>query len=143
MAVWCGAMAAIELDEKVAAKLRAEAAARRLPISDYLHGLFITKETVPSEKTSEAEFRALADQWQRETRKLSSVEKIVLHPAYQKIIGMGKEALPLIIRELKNSPGHWLWALVMITRQDVAKPGQSFREACNEWVRWGESKGYI
>lgn len=134
------------MDEKVAARLRAEAEARHLPLSEYLRGLSLSfskgSEQLQS-AMSESEFRALADQWQRETRKLSSVEKIVLHPAYQKIIGMGKEALPFIFRELKATRGHWLWALVMITRQDVAKPGQSFREACDEWVQWGEGKGYI
>jgi hypothetical protein len=115
-----------------------------LPLAEYLQGSYFSKIPVGLESAqSEQEFRKLADQWHRETRKLSSVEKIVLHPAYQKIIGMGKEALPFILWELRKTQGHWLWALVMITRQDVAKPGQSFREACKEWVRWGENKGYI
>jgi hypothetical protein len=137
-------MAAIEIEEKLAARLRSEAEARNLPLSEYLQGLSFLKSGDQSQAgISESEFRTLADQWQRETRKLSSIEKIVLHPAYQKIIGMGREALPMILRELKTTRGHWLWALVMITREDIAQPGQSFREACDEWVRWGEAKGYI
>jgi hypothetical protein len=91
----------------------------------------------------EREFRELANQWYEETRKISSVPEMVLHPAYQKIIGMGKEALPLIFTELKRSRGHWLWALTMITREDHANPGDTFRQAVDSWLKWGEQKGYI
>ncbi len=90
-----------------------------------------------------AEFSRLADQWHRETAKFSNLEKIVLHPAYQKIIGMGKDAIPLILADLKKTRGNWLWALAMIMRDDKAKPGQNFREACDEWIRWGQRMGYL
>jgi transposase-like protein len=93
--------------------------------------------------TLEQQFDALAAQWYRETRKLSDATQIVLHPAYQKIIGMGKDALPFIFRELKRTRGHWLWALAMITRQDQAQPGQAFRQAVDSWLRWGEKIGYV
>src|ERR1700733_8715969 len=51
----------------------------------------------------EKEFNELAAQWYQETRKLSLANQIVLHPAYQKIIGMGRDALPFIFRELKKT----------------------------------------
>ena len=97
----------------------------------------------PGGEELEQEFNQLATQWYRETRKLSSVHQIVLHPAYQKIIGMGKDALPLILRELKRTRGHWLWALAMITRGDQGKPGQTFRQAVDAWLAWGHQMGYI
>ncbi|PWU17474.1 MAG: hypothetical protein C5B50_11285 [Verrucomicrobia bacterium] len=99
--------------------------------------------TIVQKQELEQEFNELAGQWYRETRKLSSTPQIVLHPAYQKIIGMGKEALPLILKELERTRGHWLWALAMITRQDHAKPGQRFREAVDSWLAWGRQMGYI
>lgn len=94
-------------------------------------------------KTLEREFDELAQKWYRETRKISVVDQIVLHPAYQQIIGMGQDALPFIFRELKRTRGHWLWALAMICREDHAKPGQRFSEAVDSWLKWGEGKGYI
>src|SRR5881296_4008791 len=91
----------------------------------------------------EEQFNELAQAWYRDTRMLSSAQQIVLHPAYQKIIGMGKEALPFIFRELKRTRGHWLWALAMITREDRAKPGENFRNAVDSWLAWGQKMGYL
>lgn len=101
--------------------------------------------TKPNEKTSELEqeFNELASVWYRETGKLSSAEQIVLHPAYQKIIGMGEDALPFIFKELQKTRGHWIWALAMITRHDQGKPGMKFREAVDAWLDWGKSNNYI
>lgn len=98
-----------------------------------------------SNELSEVErrFNELAGQWYKETRRLSSAQQIVLHPAYQRIIGMGKDALPLIFRELKRTRGHWLWALAMIAGEDHAEPGQTFREAVDSWLKWGEKMGYL
>jgi hypothetical protein len=91
----------------------------------------------------EQEFNELAGIWYQETGKLSSAEQIVLHPAYQKIIGMGKDALPFIFKELQRTRGHWIWALAMITRDDKGKPGMKFREAVDAWLAWGKTNGYI
>jgi len=91
----------------------------------------------------EKEFNELAAQWYQETRKLSLANQIVLHPAYQKIIGMGRDALPFIFRELKKTRGHWIWALAMILRDDKAKPGMKFREAVDAWLEWGKTNDYI
>src|SRR5437868_9180350 len=106
-------------------------------------GLMKTSTETDKKPMLEEEFKQLADQWYQETRMLSSLHQIVLHPAYQKIIGMGRDALPLIFRELNRTRGHWLWALAMITRSDRAKPGQNFREAVDSWLDWGAEMGYI
>jgi|SRR5437867_4171592 len=91
----------------------------------------------------EEEFNSLAEQWYREMGMVSLMHKKALHPAYQRIIGMGKDALPFIFRELKQRRGHWLWALVAITGKDPAKPDHSFAEAVEAWLRWGEQHGYL
>ncbi|SRR6266404_4570335 len=90
-----------------------------------------------------AEFNKLAEKWYSDTARQSSVEEMVLHPAYQQIIGMGTDALPFVLRELKRTRAHWLWALAMIVRDDHAKPGQSFREAVDSWLEWGRSERYL
>jgi hypothetical protein len=69
------------------------------------------EEARTSGERTERRFRDLADRWHRETRLLSSVSKMSMHPAYQQIIGMGAAAIPLILRELEQTRDHWLWAL--------------------------------
>src|SRR5438477_13201242 len=91
----------------------------------------------------EDQFRSLADQWYRETGMLSLMHKKALHPAYQRIIGMGKEALPFIFRELKQRRGHWLWALKAITGEDPAQPDHNFTQAVDAWLEWGKAHGYL
>ena len=88
-------------------------------------------------------FRKLADQWRKDTRHVSSLSKLSMHPAYQKIIGMGYDALPLILDELKEKGGHWLWALHAITDEDPSPEGATFREAVAAWLAWGKTEGYL
>jgi hypothetical protein len=63
----------------------------------------------------EVQFRVLLTNWRKETRHVSSLRKMVMNHNYQAIIGMGKDALPFIFRELRDSGGHWYWALQSIT----------------------------
>jgi hypothetical protein len=88
-------------------------------------------------------FQALANQWKRETMHMSSLTRTSMHPAYQCIIGMGKTAVPFILRELQEHGGHWLWALHAITREDPAPEGSDFDSAVQAWLAWGRRQGYI
>ena len=92
----------------------------------------------------EAEFHALAERWRKDTGKLSMLHKVVMHPAYQQIIGKGEQVLPFIFHEMKIRGGHWIWALQAITgRSDIAKPEHNFRQAFDAWMKWGEKNGYV
>jgi hypothetical protein len=86
----------------------------------------------------EEKFRRLADQWHKETRYISSVTQMAMHPAYQKIIGIGQQAVPFILREMQQRGGHWLWALHVITDIDPAPPNATFKEAVEAWLEWGK-----
>jgi hypothetical protein len=55
---------------------------------------------------SAGRFYRLAEWWKTDTRYLSSLDDMVLHPAYLHIIGMGTEALPFLFQELKRQPDH-------------------------------------
>ena len=87
-------------------------------------------------------FHDLVERWRNETGHLSSVTRMVLHPSYLRIIGLGRGGLPLILRELRERPDHWLVALNAITGEDPAPEGASFREAVAAWIKWGEIRGY-
>ena len=92
---------------------------------------------------TEGLFQQLADQWRKETAHLSLAIKKVMHPAYQRIIGLGPDAVPLILRELQRKPGHWFWALKAITGEDPAQPEDTISQAAQAWLRWGQERRYI
>jgi hypothetical protein len=89
-------------------------------------------------------FLQLVQQWQQETGMLSLVQKMVMHPAYQRIIGMGQPVVPLILRELEQEADHWFWALQAITG---ANPVQISHQGkldamASDWLDWGRDNGY-
>jgi GAF domain-containing protein len=94
----------------------------------------------------EETFNALADEWKRDTQFLSSIIQISIHPAYQKIIGLGSEVLPFLFRELdKDDPGHWFWALSAITGENPILPEQRGRlnQMKEAWIEWGKTNNYV
>jgi hypothetical protein len=90
-------------------------------------------------------FRSLAQQWRNETQWLSSTTEIAMNPAYQAIIGMGEEALPMILEDLRQNSGHWYWALKAISNEDPVVPGDrgSIKKMKGAWLHWGETKGLV
>lgn len=93
----------------------------------------------------EITFQELADTWRRETAMLSSITMKSIHPAYQRIIGMGSRVLPLIFRELESTPGHWFWALTFITGEDPVPPEDAgdIKKMTDAWISFGKGHGYI
>ncbi len=89
------------------------------------------------------EFRTLVKQWRRDTRHISSLAKMASHPAYRRIMGMGRDVLPLLLNELRQHPDHWLIALNAITGEDPAPQGATFDEAVSAWLSWGREKGLL
>jgi hypothetical protein len=91
----------------------------------------------------EEEFQSHAQKWKRETFYMSSLDDMCVHPSYQRIIGMGRQAVPLVLRELEKEPDHWFWALTAITGQDPAQGEDSVEGAAKAWLKWGREQGYI
>lgn len=89
-------------------------------------------------------FSKLVEQWRLETRGISSTTELILHPAYQQIIGMGSDVIPLLLRELENKTGRWFWALKSITREDPVPPESrgKTQDMITAWLDWGRKKGY-
>jgi hypothetical protein len=87
-------------------------------------------------------FHEHVERWKNETGHLSSVTRMTVHPSYLRIIAFGQEGLPMILKELKERPDHWLVALNAITGEDPASEGATFREAVAAWIKWGESRGF-
>ena len=61
-----------------------------------------------------------------------------------RIIGIGPEAIPLILRELKKKPDDWFWALNAITEVNPIPEELEGKidEMTNSWLQWGRDKGF-
>jgi hypothetical protein len=88
-------------------------------------------------------FYSLVEAWRRDVRLTSSLTDMVLHPAYQRIIGMGVESVPFLLRELERKPDHWFWALTAITGVDPVPTEDrgKLRKMADAWLRWGKEQG--
>ncbi|MBI2304720.1 MAG: N-6 DNA methylase [Chloroflexi bacterium] len=90
------------------------------------------------------EFDRLTDTWERERPRGVDIAEMAMHPAYQRIIGMGPRAIPLLLRRLQQKPGHWFWALHAITGANpVPLEDQGNIDAMSAaWLAWGKQRGY-
>ena len=93
----------------------------------------------------EALFAQLAEQWHDETGMHSVMHRIVGHPAYLRIIGLGPRAIPLIIGELKTRGGWWFVALEALTGEDPTDPAdaQDYNALAESWLAWAERHGAL
>ncbi|MBI2060116.1 MAG: hypothetical protein HYT87_10125 [Nitrospirae bacterium] len=100
----------------------------------------ITRKQNPIEQR----FRTLASKWKAETKHLSFISAMAVHPAYQGIIGMGPAVVPYLLDELAREPDHWFWALRSITGVDPVPPSMRgrVREMAAAWLDWGKLQGY-
>jgi hypothetical protein len=107
----------------------------------------IPVQPVPAAKaaeTIEERFRRLEAIWDAETGYLSSHTDIVAHPAFQEIIRMGQVVVPLMLRDLKEGPRLWVWALPEITGANPVPAGDAgnIAKMSEAWLRWGRERGY-
>ena len=91
-----------------------------------------------------APFEKLVGIWRAETQYKSSSTEIAMHPAYQRIIGLGPKVIPLIVEEWRERGGPWHWALRSITGVDPVNPADRGRMNVmrDAWLRWAEENGY-
>lgn len=95
--------------------------------------------TAPTARNADAElFERLADQWESETAFESLVPQKALHPAYQRIIGMGQPGVPLVLKRLRERPAQWFWALTAMTGSDPALGQDTVEGAREAWLQWGQ-----
>jgi hypothetical protein len=99
--------------------------------------------TAPS--LAEHRFRELAEQWYLDTLLTSSYFEKILHPAYQKILTLNQDAIPLILHELETMPNDWFWALRVLTDADPVTPEMAgdMQAMADAWIARGRDKRYI
>jgi hypothetical protein len=96
----------------------------------------------------ETRFALLASAWRDQTENLSSLTKIVSHPAYQAIIDLGKRGepiLPLILKDFSEKHGYWATALRSISGEnpvDDRHIGDPVKVRA-DWLKWGKQRGFL
>ena len=104
-----------------------------------------TKRRPPKTAELQAEFDRLAALWKQETRYQSSTTAVEEHPAYQAIIAMGEDVIPLILENLRTERGHWFMALRSITGKSLIREEDRGKISAIRatWLDWGVREGYI
>src|SRR5262249_19704688 len=100
----------------------------------------------PSDKADlRARFQRLAAEWKEQSRYLSNTAQMALLRPYQRIIGMGWDAVPLILEELQREPDQWFWALEAITEADPVprEAAGRVRLMAQAWLEWGKQQGAV
>jgi hypothetical protein len=88
------------------------------------------------------EFQAHAERWLADTANSSSLQQAVMHPSYQRIIGMGRAVLPLIFERLQEQPDPWFWALRAITGENPVHSSDAgrVRKMAEVWLAWARAR---
>jgi hypothetical protein len=91
------------------------------------------------------QFQIFAAEWKQQSRYLSNMAQMALLQPYQRIIGMGPPAVPLILEELQSQPNQWFWALEAITGENPVTGGAAGNVAAmaDAWIQWGKKSGII
>ena len=119
---------------------------RRMPEDEEVRCYHPAKPPAPGGEALLARtFNDLRDAWRNETARVSSMTTRVLHPAYQRIIGLGTRILPLLLAELRDRPAQWMWALRAITGEDPVPTTDrgALRKEREAWLDWGRQRGLI
>ena len=106
-------------------------------------GVDLFVQTADEEETARR-FRELTRAWKAGAQFTSSMTELMMHPAYQQVIGMGPVALPHLIRALRERPDFWFWALQAITGETpLPNPAEhTFQENVDAWLEWGRKHGF-
>jgi hypothetical protein len=94
-------------------------------------------------ETLQKEFYSLVKRWKDETFAISSLTKIYAHPAYQRIIAMGTDGIPFVLKELAKNQGRWFYALKFMAGKDISEGMNNFEDAKDAWLEWGYRNNYI
>lgn len=93
----------------------------------------------------ETAFADLTQEWLEETAYSSSPTAITTHPAYLRIIGLGPDVVPIILRELSVRPGHWFVALEALTGTNPVREADygDLPAMSDAWIDWARGQGYL
>ena len=94
--------------------------------------------------TIEDKFNKLADKWDKDTEHLSSPSQIHTHCSYLEILAIGKDVIPIMLKDLQVNRRHWFSALSYLTGVNPINPlcAGKVNEMIDCWINWGRNNGY-
>ena len=108
--------------------------------------VFLPMRPSSTEKVSHI-FQHLAKEWRRDTGHLSLLSQRVRHPAYKRILQMGRSAIPLILADMQDTPDLWLHALTTLADVSDNPVPVNFdgtvEDAAALWLAWGQANNLI
>jgi hypothetical protein len=105
----------------------------------------VIRELAEQTDSLEERFARLVSEWHSQSEFLSSSTAITALPAYRMIVSLGRDAVPLLLKEMRDRPDHWSAALHEITGATPwsdADSGDIHRLAA-AWLAWGKKHGLI
>jgi hypothetical protein len=118
--------------------------AHYLPRQSNSGALFLVGSPRPATASTDTKFafKMLADEWKKDTAHMSMVSKRLQHPAFRRILGMGRGVVPLILEEMDQHPDHWFYALAYLTGENPVPHdfAGTVEDAVDLWIRWGRSR---
>lgn len=86
------------------------------------------------------DFRRMVSEWRAGIGPTSNPREIVNHPAYRRIVELGRRAVPYILHDLEAEPSLLVWALPEITGENPVPRSAAgkIREMAKAWLSWGE-----
>lgn len=102
-----------------------------------------TQAAIGHRQALSLKFQRLVREWRIRRGPASSHTEIVLCPAYQRIIAMGDDVVPLIMQQLRRGViDHWFWALEVITGAQPVEPEDAgnYARMTQAWLTWWEGQ---
>ena len=89
--------------------------------------------------------RARISEWNRDTEFVSSLTEVIGHPAFRRIVEVGHDAVPFLLRQVKKEPSFLVLALREITGENPVPSSAKgkVKEMAEAWLAWGEKKGLL
>lgn len=90
-------------------------------------------------------FNDLKNNWKIETAFISDYDKIINNDSYRSIIELGKEIIPLILKDLRDNDGLWFHALEQLSKKKITlnMVNPTYQEEKQAWLDWGIRNKFI
>lgn len=97
------------------------------------------------QESLEDHFENLKSIWLDEIKLSSNIFITLQHPAHIKIVELGYDVLPLMLKDLKENKNHWFYTLSLISEDNPVKSENlgNMDNMIDDWMEWGASKNLV
>lgn len=118
------------------------------PNSNHVIRLYTKNTSIsPQPSAFEKQFYSLSKKWKKEVGGYSTMIHITGNDNYLDIIGMGKDVVPLILKELEKEADYWFVALKHTAKPDTDPvPDDHYgdiEKMREDWLNWGKEQKLI